>query len=95
MSAAETVRPDRTGSLPISIPAVAHEFWFACGCLDQDCARAGFQADALPYVVAHELRAVAGDLTARLEVALELGRPMTADDVLNFLLGRANALEES
>jgi hypothetical protein len=36
--------------LPLSIPAVAHEFWFACGCLESDCVRAGFQADALPYV---------------------------------------------
>lgn len=45
----------------LRIPAAAAEEWFHCGC-EAGCDRAGFQAAALPIVVAAELRAQAAYL---------------------------------
>lgn len=40
----------------IEIPEAAQEFRFRCGCDDPDCGREGYTAEALPLVVAAELR---------------------------------------
>jgi hypothetical protein len=60
---AETV-PD------LLMPAAAAEEWFTCGCGQDDCGRAGFQAPALPIVVAAELRRIADEADARSTVGV-------------------------
>lgn len=49
--------PDETSAgRDLTIPQAAADEWFACGCSESGCIRAGYQADALPIVVAAELR---------------------------------------
>lgn len=86
MTAAEKVAEP----LPLSIPSVAHELFFACGCLDEGCSRAGFQADALPYIVAAELRGMAGEILAR----HDMNPRLSAQGAAFVLLARAEALEQ-
>lgn len=76
--------------LPLSIPTVAYQSYFACACLNEHCTRAGFQADALPHIVAAELRGMAGELMARHDV----DRRQSGYSAALVLLARAEALEE-
>lgn len=43
----------------LSIPDAAADGWFQCGCTESGCTRAGYQAEALPLIVAAELRRLA------------------------------------
>jgi hypothetical protein len=88
MSIADAAR--QVEPLLLSIPAVAHEFFFACGCLDSHCVRSGFQAEALPYVAAAELRGMAGELIAR----ADMNPRMSALSAAHVLLARAESLEK-
>lgn len=80
---------DVTTSLPLTVPSVAQDLFFACGCLDSDCHRCGYQADALPYIVAAELRGMAGELFARYDEDPGL----SAYDAALVLLARAEQLD--
>lgn len=70
--------------LPISIPKAAYRF--RCGC-------DSFRADALPFVVATELRGLAGEILARNDEARARGTRLTAYEVAWVLTARADELE--
>lgn len=40
----------------IGIPEAALEYWFACGCGSASCHRSGFSKEALPIIMAENLR---------------------------------------
>lgn len=84
-----TTATDITTSLPISVPSSVAQFFFACGCLDSDCHRCGYQPDALPYIVAAELRGMAGELMARHDE----NRTLSAQSAALVLLARAEQLD--
>ncbi len=55
---------DTTTPAELEIPDAAKDQAFACGCARLDCRREGYQDDALPIIVAAELRRQAEAITA-------------------------------
>lgn len=47
---------DTTTPAELRVPDAAADLYFACGCSESGCSRAGYQSDALPIIVAAELR---------------------------------------
>lgn len=67
----------------LTIPEAARELVFACGCHDPKCSREGYLEEALPLVVAAELRGLAA-LVSVLDDAASF---------TEFLLGRVAELD--
>lgn len=82
MSIAE-VSPHRQPE-PLSMPATVRVHRCDCG---------GYTAKALPYVAAAELRAMAGELLARNDVARETATQFTGYHAAWVLTARADELE--
>lgn len=84
-------------SADLEIPDAAQEAFFCCSCGDPGCDRSGYQAEALPHIVAAELRRLAAKITAELAEAV-VTVPADADfdhgvrDVVRELEFRANEL---
>lgn len=53
-----------TESIDLTIPDAAADSWFHCGC-EAGCSRSGYQPEALPLIVAAELRRLADEIGDR------------------------------
>lgn len=82
-------------SSDLVIPDAAREEWFHCGC-EAGCDRAGFQADALPIVVAAELRRIADGMTLVLSDdprPFDAGYKQRGDEIADWFHRRADELD--
>ncbi len=75
---------DTTTPAELEIPDAAKDQAFACGCARLDCRREGYQDDALPIIVAAELRRIVEEW---------YGQGLVEDGVLERLERRADELD--
>lgn len=85
-----------TDSIDLKIPDAAADGWFACGCSESGCVRAGYDPDVIPLIVAAELRRIAVEVAqpaGLISVATETGQVARNVYLANAAALRARAAE--
>jgi hypothetical protein len=68
-------------SAELEIPQAAADAWFHCGC-EKGCDRAGYQPEAIPLIVAAELRRLIDTVLDRDPAADVHAGPVSLSDLL-------------